>query len=263
MANGAWTGALGGAASGAGAGSMFGPIGTGVGAGIGLITGLMSGMENDKARKSAQNAAKIPFEDPAQVAYLNRVRRQERQQRAATDPSSAFAAMNARDALAQTQSNLLRAGGASATQGALRAQNLTNNAFMGIGAAAGQRADQLLQYQGGLIDNMAQRRLDLQKDNRALLQSEYVAGRQNLNNTLSQGIGMLPGLAANRMPTFNTRGFGTPTAQPQGAMGGNWRNMGTGGIIPPSPTAVDTYAMVPDSLQSPTSAYDMGQQVTL
>lgn len=214
MANGAWTGAAGGAMSGAGAGSVFGPVGTGIGAGIGLISGLMSGMENDKARKKAQNAANIPFEDPAQVAYLNRVRRQERQQRAATDPSSAFAAMNARDALAQTQSNLLRAGGASATQGALRAQNLTNNAFMGIGAAAGQRADNLLQYQGGLIDNMAQRKLDLQKDIRNQLQREYVAGRQNLNNTFSQGLGMLPGIAANRMPRFNA---GTD-APPEGNM---------------------------------------------
>lgn len=215
MANGAFTGLSGGALSGAAAGSAFGPIGTGVGALIGGISGLMSGTENDKARKKAQNAANIPFEDPTQVAYLNRVRRQERQQRAATDPSSAFAAMNARDALAQTQSNLLRAGGASATQGALRAQNLTNNALMGIGATAGQRADNLLQYQGGLIDNMAQRRLDLQKDRRNFLQSEYVAGRQNLNNTLSQGIGLMPQIAASRLPRFNS---GAPTTPPAGNM---------------------------------------------
>jgi hypothetical protein len=248
---------------------MFGPIGTGAGALIGGIAGYMSGVENDKARKAAQNAAKIPFEDAAQAAYLGRVRRQERQQRAATDPSSAFAAMNARDALAQTQSNLLRAGGASATQGALRAQNLTNNAFMGIGATAGQRADHLLQYQGGLIDNMAQRRLDLQKDNRNQLQREYVAGRQNLYNTFSQGLGMMPGIAANKMPTFNTgaSASGTPMTPSQGAIGGGWRTMGTGGIIPQSPTPVTQYPlydMVSGQYpQAPTSGYDMGQQVNI
>lgn len=223
MANGAVTGAFGGALSGAGAGSMFGPIGTGVGAGIGLISGLMSGMENDKARKKAQGAANIPLEDPAQVAYLSRVRRQERQQRAATDPSSAFASMNARNTLGQTQANILRASGGNAAQGIqgmLNAQNNTNQAIMGIGATAGQRADNMLQFQGGLIDNIAQRRLDLQKENRNLLQSEYVAGRQNLNNTLSQGIGMVPGIAASRLPNFNIGSGGGQFANAAGMTGG-------------------------------------------
>lgn len=193
--------------TGAGIGmSVGGPIGAGAGALFGGIAGALSGQSADRKRNAAQGAIDaIPMVDPEQAAHLSRVRRLEQHQRAGTDASSAFAARGVRNALGQTQANILRnAGGNAMTgiQGMLSAQNSANSAIQGIGAGAAARADQTLGYEGGLIGNMAQRRLQLGEFRRNMAIAESVNADQNINNLVTAGLGLLPQVELNRRPQF-------------------------------------------------------------
>lgn len=221
-----------GAATGA---SVGGPWGALIGGVVGGVAGGIQGNQAKKAREKSDKLSDIPMEDPGQRAYLNRVRQQERQQRAATDPSSAFAALNARNALGQTQQNVLRASGGNATQGIssmLAAQNNTNQAIMGIGATAGQRADSLLGLEGGLIDNIAARRKELMEYKRDRAYAEYVGMKQNLNNQMSQGLGTMPQIGAGGYRKAGAQGSGAQIGKADSLSGYQDPKLGTQSQIP-------------------------------
>jgi len=132
-------GIAGGAMSGAAMGAPLGPYGAAIGA---VFGGVAGGIQGSNARKKmqayekAQNA--IQPIDPNQVAFLNKLNRQEQFYRAGTDAASGFAMGNQNNALSQTQANLVR-GGASGNQ-LLRAQQVANMGQAAIGAAAAGRA---------------------------------------------------------------------------------------------------------------------------
>jgi hypothetical protein len=166
------------------------------GALVGGIAGIGQGKRAQKLEKDYLAAEKnVNPIDPNEVAYLNKVRQQERAFRAGSDPSSAFAAMNARNVGAQTMSNISRAGGPGVVGNLLRAQAGTNQAIAGIGANAAAGANQMLNMQGGLVSRMAdkvyQRQVELR--NQALERS--VSARQNLQNTFQGALAMVPGIA--------------------------------------------------------------------
>lgn len=188
------TGIGGGALEGASIGSFAGPYGAAIGAVGGAIYGGIQGANaNSTNRKATAAANAIPLVDPTQQAFLNGVQRRERQMRAATDPSSAFAALQAKNNLAQTDANIVRgAGGNSAalTTNLLRAQAQNNQVNAQIGANASNSANQLTGLEGGLVNDLASRRLKLQEFKRNQLYAQLVGQQQNLNDQLSGGIGL-------------------------------------------------------------------------
>lgn len=247
--------------TGAGTGmSIAGPWGAALGSIAGGVAGYFSGQENNKAAARAKSAANaIPLVNPETVAQLSRERQLERAQRAGADQASAFGARNVNGVLGQTQANITRAVGgnpALALSGLLGAQSQADSAIQGLGANAGARADNSLAAQYGIIGDMERRKRDLQEFARNQAYSELIAGRQNINNTVSAGLGLLPGLNLDKLPNFRK------AAESQN-MGGAWRTMGAGGTTPAAPTPAPQYTMLPGSVQSPTSEYDMGQQVML
>jgi len=202
---------LGNAVTGASAGAPLGGWGMAAGAGIGAITGLLQGQRAKKLERDYQAAEKaIQPIDPAQMAYLNRVRQQERNFRAGTDPSSAFATMNARNVGGQTMANINRAGGAGVVGNLLRAQSGTNQAIAGIGANAAGQANQLFMAQGGLINRMADRVYERQVELRNQALERSVSARQNIQNSLSGALAMVPGM---------TGGMKMGGGKPQGQWG--------------------------------------------
>lgn len=217
---------LGNAVTGASAGAPLGPWGMAAGAGIGAITGVFQGQRAKKLERDYQAAEKaIQPIDPAQMAYLNRVRQQERNFRAGTDPSSAFATMNARNVGGQTMANINRAGGAGVVGNLLRAQSGTNQAIAGIGANAAGQANQLFMAQGGLINRMADRVYERQVELRNQALERSVSARQNIQNSLSGALAMVPGMTGGmKMGGMNPFAKAAPAAGPAqfgGGMVGN------------------------------------------
>ena len=199
-------GAIGGALSGAGAGAQFGPWGAGVGAGIGLIGGLMQGANQRKKMADYRKAeAGVNPIDPRQAAFLSKLNQQERFYRSGTDAASGFAMQGQRNALAQTQANLVRAG-ANPNQ-LLRAQGQANLGMAQVGAAASQRADALLPMQGNMTNLISERIYQRQLQNRAATLARAEQGQQDLNNLLGGGLATMPMLSAafkrRPMQTFN------------------------------------------------------------
>jgi len=195
MANEYLTGGLGGAMSGAGAGfSIGGPVGAGIGAGVGFIGGLMQG---DQQRRRTQDYNKaeqmVQPVDPQQTAFLDRLRRQEQYYRAGTDPSSGFAMQNQRNALAQTQANINRAGGG--INQLLRAQQNANMGMAQVGAGAARMADPMLMAQGNLTSMIAQRKHDYYQRQRDVAMGRMEQGRQDLMNVFMGGLATLPQMA--------------------------------------------------------------------
>ena len=189
-------GVFGNAITGASAGAPLGPWGMAAGALIGGIAGIGQGKRAQKLEKDYQNAEKaINPVDPNQLAYLNKVRQQERNFRGGSDPSSAFAAMNARNVGGQTMANISRAGGPGVVGNLLRAQAGTNQAIAGIGANAGAQANQMLALQGGLIDRMADKVYQRQVERRNQAMERSVSARQNIQNTFQGALAMVPGIA--------------------------------------------------------------------
>lgn len=186
---------FGNAVSGAAAGAPLGAFGMAGGAIIGGITGLAQGKRAQQLEKEYQAAeSAIQPINPMQMAYLNRVRQQERNFRAGSDPSSAFAAMNARNVGGQTMANINRAGGAGVVGNLLRAQSGTNQAIAGIGANAAAGANQMLAMQGGLIDRMADKVYQRQVERRNQAMERSVSARQNIQNTFQGALAMVPGM---------------------------------------------------------------------
>lgn len=184
---------LSGAATGFTAG---GPIGAAVGGAIGILGGISQGKEAKRLQKAYDKAeANVNPVDPGLTSYLGRIRQMERNFRAGTDPSSAFAAQQARGVGAQTQSNLLRAGGPNSVGQLLRAQAGTNNAMANIGAQAASGANQMLQMQGGIIGNIADRVYQRQRELRNQAMARMEQRRQDINNTMTGALAMIPQMA--------------------------------------------------------------------
>lgn len=203
---------LSGAGTGATIGSVIPGIGTAVGAGVGAVIGAVSGFAKGKQAKGLEKAYKNAEKnvnpiDPAMQAYLARVRQQERQFRAGTDTSSAFAAQQARNVGAQTQANLARAGGPGMVGNLLRSQQALGTTIAGIGANAQQGANQALGIQGGILGNISERVYQRQRELRNQAMSRAAGARQDINNMLAGGIAMIPQIAGGFTPKSQ---FGVP-----------------------------------------------------
>jgi hypothetical protein len=186
-------GIFGGAVSGASSGAAFGPWGAGAGALIGGIGGFMQGKQAKKLDKAYQDSEKnIQVMDPLSMARLAQLRQQERNFRAGTDASSGFAAQQARNVAAQTQSNLMRAGGPGLVGNQLRSQQALGTTIAGIGANAASGANQILGMQGGLIDRLSERQYQRQRELRNIAMSRATAARQDINNQFAGALASLP-----------------------------------------------------------------------
>lgn len=182
-----------------------------IGAGIGAISGLLQGQQAKRLNKQYDAAEKaIQTTDPAQMAFLNRLRQQERAFRTGTDKSSAFALNQAQNVNSNTQANLLRAGGAGAVNNLLRSQAVSNNAIANIGADAAGQANQLMELQSGIIDQIADRNFARQRELRNQAMSRAINSRQNLRNMFQGALAMVPGI------TGQMGGFGPKSGGAQG-----------------------------------------------
>lgn len=241
---------------------LGGPAGAAVGAFAGGLA--QNSAANRKMGEWNQLDRAIPLNDPAQQSYLGRLERQERQYRAGADPSTALANRMAQQAGAQTQSNLVRSGGPGIVQNLLSSQNVTQRNLAQAGALAAQGADRMLGMQGDLTNMMAQRRYDRQRYRRdlALMQGQQM--RQDANNQMMSAVSMLPGIAGEGYKgLLGKKPINPGSYGGGGGLGNAWRTQGTGGNMPAPMTTPAQYAMLPGSVQAPTSAYDMGQQVNI
>jgi len=161
---------------------------------------IQAGVQGSKAKK--QNAlsdrldSQIPLNDPVQQGFLNKLQRQEKFYRAGTDASTSFANNLTQQAGAQTQSNVLRAGGPSATQNMLRSQGVTNRGLAANAAQAAGMADNMLGMQGNLINMMAQRRYDRMRygrDKALMMGQQYQQNSNNLVSSLYSTLGTMAG----------------------------------------------------------------------
>lgn len=207
------------------------------GAGIGAISGLLQGQQAKRLNKQYDAAEKaIQATDPAQMAFLNRLRQQERAFRTGTDKSSAFALNQAQNVNANTQANLLRAGGAGAVNNLLRSQAVSNNAIANIGAQAAGQANQLMELQSGIINQIANRNFARQRELRNQAMSRAVNSRQNLQNMFQGALAMVPGI------TGRMGGFGPKGVQPMPRGTAQWR---------PNTSAVERFDWTQPRYQAP------------
>lgn len=180
--------------TGVGTGAMFGPPGAIIGGAIGLVSGIAKGKQQQKLNRDYEraNAAVRPV-DPDQVAFLNRLRQQERFYRSGMDAASGFARQDQMNALAQTQANIARMGGG--INQLLQAQQAANMGQAAIGAHASRMADPMLMAQGNLTDLIAQRKYDYYLRNRDIAMARMEQGRQDINNMFAGGMSILPAIA--------------------------------------------------------------------
>jgi len=175
---------------------------------------IAQGIQNKGLRRDYEKAeAGVNPIDPGQIAFMNRLRQQERAFRAGTDPSSAFAARGVQAAGQQTQQNILRAGGPGAIGQMLRAQQGVNQGMAGIGAQAAGMGNQLTGMQFGLQNMISERVYQRQRELRDQAMARFEQGRQNLNNMVSGTIATLPDMFASFTPrTTNTISNSKPNA---------------------------------------------------
>lgn len=208
-------GNIGGSVQGAQTGAAVGgPWGALIGGIAGGIHGIFKGAEAAKLRKDYEKKEKnIPLYDPMQIAYLNNVTQQERLMRSGMDSSSALAARLQGNAGAQTQANLVRAGGPNVVQNLLRSQAVTQNQNAVVGANASQAAGDLMRLRGRLIDNIAERVYSRQREIRNQAMDKYALAAQGIKNNAANAQGAVPG-----KETFQGMGGGmkqAPQQQPQ------------------------------------------------
>jgi len=168
-----------------------------VGLGINALRGGIAAGQNKRLRQDYQQAeAGVQPVDPMQVAFLNRLRAQEQRFRAGTDPSSAFAMQNVRQQGAQTQRNLLRAGGPGSVGNLLRAQQGTSQGMAQVAAQTAAQGNQLMGMQMGMTNLISQRVYERQRElsNRAL--NRWQQNRQDVQNAISGLTATLPDLAS-------------------------------------------------------------------
>ncbi|HNR54211.1 MAG TPA: hypothetical protein PKJ19_03525 [Flavobacteriales bacterium] len=231
--------AFGGAVTGAQAGAPLGPIGMGVGAGVGLLSGIFSGQQANRLERDYKKAeGALQPNSPDQINYLNAIRQQERAFRTGTDPSSGFAMQNLRNAQSQTQANLTRAGGPGVVNNLLRSQAITNQGFANVGANAADRANQLMQFRGGLIDNIQARQYARQRELRNQAMERSASAAQNIQNTFQGALAMIPEMTAKfGQPQMGTAS--TSAATPQFAQSYNRGGMVGNQYVPGTFTGVN------------------------
>lgn len=167
---------------------------------INAIRAGVSASKNKGLKRDFEKAdAGVNPIDPNQIAFLNRLRSQEQRFRAGTDPSSAFAMQGVQQQGAQTQRNMLRAGGPGSVGNMLRAQQVTNQGAAGVGAQAAAMGNQLLGMQQGMTNLIADRVYNRQRElsNRAL--AMWQQNRQDVQNAISGITSTLPDMAMNTM----------------------------------------------------------------
>ncbi len=154
---------------------------------------------------------------PDQYAHLARTRALERSMRMGGDPSSQFAKYGLGSSLATTQDNIVRAGNGQGTINALlRGQQGYNQGMAQIGAQAGQEANRILDYQGGLIDNIQNSIYGLQMKRRNYAQALMAQQQQAATDSMTAAVGsfaqaatMIPG-ATKDLPVPPVKMPGTP-----------------------------------------------------
>lgn len=173
--------------------------------GASLIQGAVRGGQANKLKKQYNEfEAGIPMQDPNEVAWLADVRRRRASFDAGTDPLTGFVSQQARNFGAQTQANLVRAG--AQPNDLLRANAGTANAIAQAGAhagaqagaRAGQRADGLFAMEGDLVNSMADRAYRRQMSRAQRIWTEYQQKRQDSNQAVQAGLGMMPNIAFNK-----------------------------------------------------------------
>jgi hypothetical protein len=143
----------------------------------------------------AADAAVNPI-DPAQTAFLNRLRSQEQRFRAGTDPSSAWAMQNVNQQDAQRQRNLLRAGGPGSVGNLLRSGQIAGQGAAQVGAQAAAQGNQLVGMQMGMTNLIADRVYNRQRElsNRAL--GFWQQNRQDVQNAISGITATMPNIGS-------------------------------------------------------------------
>ena len=171
---------------------LGGPVGGAIGT---IAAGAVQGNQANKLMdKMWAQDNQIPLYDPMQQAALQKVRQQEKQFRAGTDPNSALANRMVGQAAAQTQANLMRGGGPGLVQNLLTSQRTAGNQYAQIGANAAAAANQMLPMELNLVGDMAKRAYDRQRYRRDIYFAQAEQRRQDANNNMMAGIGLLPQL---------------------------------------------------------------------
>jgi hypothetical protein len=201
----------GGIASGAASGAVLGTTilpgwGTAIGAVAGGIVGGIKGGQEKKLREQYEAKEKsIPLQDPNQVAYLDKIRRNQKALAAGTDPMTSYRMQEARNRGQQTALNLMRSSGGSTqalTSNILRANEGTNRAIAVAGADAFNKSLDLLAAEGTLVGSMADRAYNRQLSQARMLfaqQQQMKQARVDQGNAALGSIGTVSGSLARRV----------------------------------------------------------------
>lgn len=131
---------------------------------------------------------------PEQYAYLNRVRQMGDAMRMGTDPTTAMARRGLSQSLAQTQTNISRAGGgAGAISGLLRSQQGYNQGMGDITSRSAAQSLGMLQAEGQIMDQQQMARYTLARDRRNRAMAQQAQWQQAAWGSTAAGVG---GLAA-------------------------------------------------------------------
>jgi hypothetical protein len=223
VGGGVMSGAGAGLATGAAIGSVVPGIGTLIGAAggaiIGGIVGGVKGGQEKKLREQYEAKEKsIPLQDPNQVAYLDKIRRNQKALAAGTDPMTTYRMQEARNRGQQTALNLMRSSGGSTqalTSNILRANEGTNRAIAGAGADAFNRSLGLLAAEGTLVGSMADRAYNRQLSQARMLfaqQQQMKQARVDQGNAALGSIGTVSGSFGKKgvQPVANTQQYSGP-----------------------------------------------------
>lgn len=189
------------------------------------IAGLVAGgSQRGKGRRLMNEAANLhralPMEDSRQLAYLDDIRTRQRAMEAGTSKMMALRTRQAMSAQAQTQANAARGAGGSAgtlMDVLLGSQRVAGEAINEGAAQEQQQALGLLQMQGPLITDMAQRRYAHQKYLRDLKMAQGAQFLQDASANTAAAIGALgsggmnalyAGLGGTKSGTGNNSGVG-------------------------------------------------------
>lgn len=164
-------------------------------AGTELVRGIAGNQQAKKMRREYDAAERaIPMQDPAQVALLGETRRRMNSLRQGADSMTSYGMQQAREALVNTQKNIVNSGRGNLSD-LLKAQRNSDLGVSAITARGNQQADALMPMEGQLVGAMAQRAYDRQLSNANRLWSEYARKREDSNRQIMAGIGMLPNIA--------------------------------------------------------------------
>lgn len=210
---------------------------------LGGVVGKVDAAGKKKAYENAENA--IPLVDPAQEAYLAKVRQRERELRSGTDMGSALSRQLLRGNVSQTQANLLRSNSANAANNLLRSQRMAAIQGGNITAAGQAGADRMAELERRMVDTIAERTYARQRQRRDQALMDYVYAEQDANERIGGAIAALP-----------TAKFGGVIGRKSAAAGsgmpsGMWQQVGIGGHEPPISLQPETYRTIPYTSRPP------------